>query len=84
MPVRDLNHDMVRNALRKDGWTITHDPYVIGYGDMTLFADLGAERTLAAERDGERIVVEIKSFPGPSPVRDFQSPEPRSLTEAVA
>jgi hypothetical protein len=20
---------MVRNALRKDGWTITHDPYVI-------------------------------------------------------
>jgi len=25
-----------------------------------------------------------KSFPGPSPVRDFQSAEPRSLTEAVA
>jgi hypothetical protein len=73
MPARDLNHETVCNALRKDGWTITDDPFVIGYGDMTLFADLGAERTLAAERDGERIVVEIKSFPGPSPVREFQA-----------
>ena len=73
MPARDLNHDMVRSALQKDGWTITDDPYVIAYGDLTLFADLGAERTLAAERNGERIVVEIKSFPGPSPVREFQS-----------
>jgi hypothetical protein len=73
MPARDLNHDTVCNSLRKNGWTITDDPFVIGYGDMTLFADLGAERTFAAERDGERIVVEIKSFPGPSPVREFQA-----------
>ncbi len=73
MPARDLNHEIVCNALQKDGWIITHDPYVIGFGDMTLFADLGAERTLAAERNGQRIVVEIKSFPGPSPVREFQS-----------
>jgi hypothetical protein len=34
MPARDLNHDIVRNALQKDGWTITHDPYVIDYGDL--------------------------------------------------
>ncbi len=24
---RDLIHDVVREALVKDGWTITHDPY---------------------------------------------------------
>ena len=73
MPARDLSHDGVRSALQKDGWTITHDPYVIDYGEVMLFADLGAERTLAAERDGERIAVEIKGFLGPSPVREFQS-----------
>jgi hypothetical protein len=26
MPARDLYHDAVKNALVKDGWTITHDP----------------------------------------------------------
>ena len=31
MPARDLNRDMVCNALRNDGCTITHDPYVIDY-----------------------------------------------------
>ncbi len=30
MPARDIYHDTVRNALEKDGWTITHDP-VIGF-----------------------------------------------------
>jgi hypothetical protein len=34
-------HDAVKNALIKDGWTITADPYVIAYEDVTLFADLG-------------------------------------------
>nr|WP_286392563.1 element excision factor XisH family protein [Pseudanabaena mucicola] len=27
MSARDLFHDIVKNALQKDGWTITHDPY---------------------------------------------------------
>ena len=26
MPARDYYHDVVRNAIKKDGWTITHDP----------------------------------------------------------
>lgn len=29
MPVTDFIHDAVRNALVKDGWTITADPYTI-------------------------------------------------------
>ena len=26
MPAKDIYHDTVKNALIKDGWTITHDP----------------------------------------------------------
>lgn len=63
---------MIKNALVKDGWTITHEPYRIRYESDTLYADLGAEKTLAAERDGALIAVEIKSFLGDSPLRDFE------------
>ena len=61
VPTRDIIHDAVKNALIKDGWTITADPYVIAYEDVTLFADLGVERPLAAERAGRKIVVEVKA-----------------------
>ncbi len=72
MPVKDAIHDAVRNALIKDGWTITHDPFTITYEDATVFADLAAERAIAAEKAGRKIVVEIKSFVGQSPVHDFE------------
>jgi hypothetical protein len=32
MPRRDIYHDVVKNAPVKDGWTITHDPFVLAYG----------------------------------------------------
>jgi hypothetical protein len=73
VPTRDVIHDAVKNALIKDGWTITADPYVIDYEDLSLFADLAAERTLAAEKDGRRIALEIKSFLGRSEVREFET-----------
>ena len=38
-----------------------------------LFADLAAERIIAAEQRGQKIVVEVKSFLGPSPMRDFEN-----------
>lgn len=60
MAAADIIHDAVKNALIKDGWTITHDPYVIKYEEVTLYADLGAERAIAAELAGTKIVVEIK------------------------
>ena len=59
-------------ALVKDGWTITHDPYPVEYHGEKLSVDLGAEKTIVgAERAGERIAVEIKSFLGPSIMTDF-------------
>src|SRR5207248_1653522 len=34
--------------------------------------DLGAERAVEAEKEGERIVIEIKSFVGSSPIFEFE------------
>lgn len=62
MSAKDLIHDAIKNALVKDGWVITDDPYVIAFEEVTLYADLGAERPFAAQRGMERIVVEVKSF----------------------
>jgi XisH protein len=36
-----------------------------------LYADLAAERPIAVEREGQKIVVEIKSFVGRSLMTDF-------------
>ncbi len=72
MPDIDRIHNAVRNALIRDGWTITHDPYVIRYEEVRLYADLAAERLLAVERGDQKIVVEVKSFAGVSPVQDLK------------
>jgi hypothetical protein len=73
MPALDRYHEPVRNALIKDGWTITDDPLHLTIGKRTLSVDLGAERVLiGAERGTERIAVEIKTFGGTSPVVDLQ------------
>jgi hypothetical protein len=40
-----------------------HRPFfTIRYKDVDLFADLAAEKPIAAERQGKKIVVEVKSF----------------------
>lgn len=71
MPAKDIYHNAVKNALVKDGWTITADPYSIKYEDAELYADLAAEKPIAAEKQGQKIVVEIKSFVGRSQMYDF-------------
>ncbi|MEB3211418.1 MAG: XisH family protein [Leptolyngbyaceae bacterium] len=68
---KDRFHDSVRIALEKDGWYITADPYEISVGDVDFEIDLAAEQLLAAERQGQKIAVEIKSFTSPSNVSDF-------------
>jgi len=72
MTARDAIHAAVRNALISDGWAITADPFTIEYEDVRVYADLAAEPLVAGERDGRHIVVEIKSFGGPSPVYDLE------------
>jgi XisH protein len=70
---RDLFHQVVKDALTKDGWNITHDPFPIDYGDVQMQIDLGAERLLAATKDAETIAVEIKSFVNPSSISEFHT-----------
>jgi hypothetical protein len=73
MPAKDIYHNTVKNALIKDGWTITHDPLRIRLArGRNLFVDLGAERLLAAERGKEKIAVEVKSFTRPSDMKDLE------------
>ncbi|MFN0035521.1 MAG: element excision factor XisH family protein [Saprospiraceae bacterium] len=70
---RDKYHYIVREALEKDGWVITHDPYRFRYltsKDQEI--DLGAERgIIGAERGVDKIAVEIKSFLADSPLQDL-------------
>lgn len=71
MSAKDKFHDIVRLALEKDGWNITNDPLYIDFGKVQMRIDLGAEKLLAAEKSGEKIAVEIKSFLSPSAITDF-------------
>jgi len=69
---KDIYHSSVRAALEKDGWTITDDPLTLKVGGRSTFIDLGAEKLFAAEKEGQRIAVEVKSFISPSPVKDLE------------
>lgn len=72
MPRKDIYHECVKNALIKDGWVITHDPFRLDLeDDLDLYPDLGAEKVIVAERATEKIAVEVKSFRGQILQRDF-------------
>lgn len=71
MPRKDLYHDIVIQALIKDGWTITNDPLRLSYGGRNVYADLGAERAIGAMKDEQKIAVEIKTFVGESDVYEL-------------
>lgn len=82
MPQRDTIHQAVKQALVRDHWQITDDPYVIVFGERFLSVDLGAEAVqsperatgnfIGAERDGVRIAVEIKEMRGQSPIVELE------------
>ncbi len=46
MPALDRDHQIVNNALSKDGWTIRYDPLTIEYDKCYLHIDLSAERQI--------------------------------------
>lgn len=62
MSARDFFHEVVKIALQKDGWQITHDPLLFNVGGVKMSIDLAAEKLIAAERENEKIAVEVKSF----------------------
>lgn len=70
---KDRFHGVVKIALEKEDWQITADPYQINVDDVDFEIDLAAEQLLAAQRDDQKIAVEIKSFISPSNVSDFHT-----------
>ncbi|MDX1913308.1 MAG: element excision factor XisH family protein [Saprospiraceae bacterium] len=65
MPRKDHYHFAVKEALEKEGWTITDDPLTVQTPGTEFQIDLAAERgVISAEKGGEKIVVEIKSLIG--------------------
>ncbi len=72
MPALDFYHATVVQALVADGWVITDDPLRLSYGARDFFIDLAAELPIAAEKDGRRIAVEVKSFVGASNIRELE------------
>ncbi|MDY7007058.1 MAG: XisH family protein [Cyanobacteriota bacterium] len=71
---KDIFHQQVKNALIKDGWNITHDPFTIRISEaIKLQIDLAAENAIAAERGSEKIAVEIKSFVADSDISSFHT-----------
>lgn len=71
--MRDFFHDAVKNALIKTGWKITHDPLSFHVGGVDMAIDLGAEKVIGAEKNGQKIAVEVKSFIGPSNISEFHT-----------
>lgn len=69
---KDIYHKTVKTALIKDGWTITDDPLRLKFGGRMTYVDLGAEKLLAAEKQGKRIAIGVKSFLNPSPIKDLE------------
>ena len=72
MPAEDKIHKAVRNALLKDGWTITDEPFTIEYESDRFYADICAFREENVDVAQRVIVVEVKSFAGASPMREFE------------
>jgi XisH protein len=73
VPAKDIFHDAVRHALEKEQWIITEDPLFLRFGGVDMYIDLAAEQLMGAEKDGEKIAVEIKSFIGVSATTEFST-----------
>ncbi|NJL79116.1 MAG: fatty-acid oxidation protein subunit alpha [Richelia sp. SM2_1_7] len=73
MPAKDIFHEVVKSALEKEGWRITHDPLFLRFGGLELYIYLGADRIIAAQKNESKIAVEIKSFVGTSATAEFST-----------
>ena len=56
MPRRDLYHNVV-----KEGWSITHDPLILGDLELRVYPDLGAQKNIV-DRGVRTLAIEIKVF----------------------
>ncbi|HRW11178.1 MAG TPA: element excision factor XisH family protein [Caldilineaceae bacterium] len=70
---KDKIHDAVKNALTNDNWLIIQEHLYIEYEELSILADIIAERApFIAVKDDKKILVEIKTFGGASFMRQLQ------------
>jgi XisH protein len=70
---KNVFHDAVRHALEKEQWIVTNDPLFLRFGGVDMYIDLAAEHLMSAEKNGEKIAIEIKSFIGVSATTEFST-----------
>jgi hypothetical protein len=81
---KDIFHNTVKIALQKEGWKITHDPYQLRYGVADVYIDIAAEEAIAAEKEGRKIAVKVKSFAGGSTISEFHTALGQFLNYRIA
>jgi XisH protein len=73
MAARDRFHFCVKKALQKEQWIVTDDPLKLEVGGVKFEIDLGAECLIGAEKDNQKIAVEVKSFLEESSVNAYHA-----------
>ncbi len=72
MPAKDKYFDAVVRALQKDGWTITDEEFYLPFATRSAYIDILAEKPLTAEKDGQKIAVEVKTFGSAAKMSDLE------------
>jgi XisH protein len=70
MPTQDLYHDVVRDALRKDGWRITHTALQLKARAEASAEELWEGPWLIADKDERKVAVAVSSLVGHSNLAD--------------
>jgi hypothetical protein len=85
MSAKDIFHNTVKIALEKENWQITDDPLYLRLTALVkIRIDLGAEKLIGAEKDNQKIVVEVKSFLGLSAISEFHTAIGQFLNYRIA
>ena len=71
MPTQDLYHDVVRDALRKDGWRLTHTALQLKARVESGTGELWEGPWLIADKDERKVAVAVNSFVGRSSPADL-------------
>jgi hypothetical protein len=59
--------------LQNDGWDVTNEDYRLAFGGVDIYVDIAAEKLICAERENQKIAVEVKSFLKASTISEFHS-----------
>ena len=85
MSAKDIFHNTVKIALEKENWQITDDPLYFRLTALVkIRIDLGAEKLIGAEKDHQKIAVEVKSFLGLSAISEFHTAIGQFLNYRIA